>query len=167
MQSTSGLNSVNRQETGGEGAIRITLKSLEGLHRFFNDFRMATLPSPNELPMRYAVVAVRVLQWQGQSTLVVDYAYRMLRARHFECHRVSINGATDQGSGRPRSKAVVCHATTLDLSAKLRGQSLQVVISRDCISNVFTVVFASQQRPADKGSQIFFRPRSLLDNRLR
>ena len=32
-----------------------------------------TLPSPDELPMRYAVAAVRVLQWQNQSTLAVDY----------------------------------------------------------------------------------------------
>jgi len=29
---------------------------------------------------------------------------------HFECHPVSINGATDQGSRRRRSKAVVCSA---------------------------------------------------------
>jgi hypothetical protein len=51
-----------------------------------------------------------------------------------------------------RSKAVVCYATTLDLSGKLRRQSLQVLVTRDCISNIFTVVLASQQMPADKGS---------------
>ena len=67
----------------------------------------ATLPSPNELPMRYAVAAVRVLQWQGQST---GRRLRLPRASrtHFECHPVSINGATDQVSRRRRSKAVVC-----------------------------------------------------------
>ncbi len=27
---------------GGEGGIQITIKSLEGLHRFFNDFRIDT-----------------------------------------------------------------------------------------------------------------------------
>jgi hypothetical protein len=53
--------------------------------------------------MRYAVAAVRVLQWQGQSSLAVDYAYRMLPAQHIECYPVSINGATDQGSRRPRA----------------------------------------------------------------
>jgi len=44
----------------------------------------ATLPSPDELPMRYAVAAVRVLQWQNQGTLAVDYAYRLLRAHTSE-----------------------------------------------------------------------------------
>jgi tetratricopeptide (TPR) repeat protein len=44
----------------------------------------AALPPPDELPMRYAVAAIRVLQWQGQSTLAVDYAYRMLRAHTSE-----------------------------------------------------------------------------------
>ena len=49
----------------------------------------ATLPSPDELPMRYAVPAVRVLQWQSQSTLAVDYAYRVLRAHtsEIEAHK--------------------------------------------------------------------------------
>ena len=44
----------------------------------------ATLPRPDELPMRHAVAAVRVLQWQGQSALAVDYAYRVLRAHTSE-----------------------------------------------------------------------------------
>ena len=44
----------------------------------------ATLPAPGELPMRYAVAAVRVLQWQNQGTLAVDYAYRVLRAHTSE-----------------------------------------------------------------------------------
>jgi hypothetical protein len=39
-------------------------------------------------------------------------------------------------------KIVVCRATTLDLFGKLRGQSVQVFISRDCIFRVFTVVLA-------------------------
>jgi len=49
----------------------------------------ATLPSPDELPMRYAVPSVRVLQWQSQSTLAVDYAYRVLRAHtsEIEAHK--------------------------------------------------------------------------------
>jgi len=42
-----------------------------------------TLQPPDELPMRYALAAIRVLQWQGESTLAVDYAYRLLRATHF------------------------------------------------------------------------------------
>jgi tetratricopeptide (TPR) repeat protein len=44
----------------------------------------ATLPRPEELPMRHAVAAVRVLQWQGQSALAVDYAYRVLRTHTSE-----------------------------------------------------------------------------------
>jgi tetratricopeptide (TPR) repeat protein len=49
----------------------------------------ATLPPADELPMRYAVAAVHVLQWQGQSTLAVDYAYRVLRAHasELEAHK--------------------------------------------------------------------------------
>jgi hypothetical protein len=71
-----------------------------------------------------------------------------------------------RNSGVP-PKHVVCYATTLDFSAELRGQSLQVFISRDCISGVFTVALASQQMPADKGSQMFFRQRYLSHNGLR
>ncbi len=44
----------------------------------------STLPPPDQLPMRYAVPAVRVLQWQGQSKLAVDYAYRLLRSHTSE-----------------------------------------------------------------------------------
>lgn len=49
----------------------------------------STLPPPDELPMRYAVPAVRLLQWQSQSSLAVDYAYRVLRARtsEIEAHK--------------------------------------------------------------------------------
>jgi tetratricopeptide (TPR) repeat protein len=39
----------------------------------------ASLPSPEELPMRYAVATIHALQWSGQAILAVDYAYRMLR----------------------------------------------------------------------------------------
>jgi transcription elongation GreA/GreB family factor len=48
-----------------------------------------TLPSPDELPMRYAAAALRVLQWQNQGTLAVDYAYRVLRAHtsEIEAHK--------------------------------------------------------------------------------
>ena len=42
------------------------------------------LPRPDELPMRYAVAAIQVLQWQGQSTLAVNYAYRVIRAHPSE-----------------------------------------------------------------------------------
>ncbi len=42
------------------------------------------LPSPEELPMRYAVAAIQLLQWQGQGKLAVDYAYRLLRAHTSE-----------------------------------------------------------------------------------
>lgn len=38
------------------------------------------LPTPETLPMRYAVATVHVLQWQDQATFAVDYAYRVLRA---------------------------------------------------------------------------------------
>jgi tetratricopeptide (TPR) repeat protein len=49
----------------------------------------STLPPPDQLPMRYAVPAVRVLQWQSHSTLAVDYAYRALRAHtsEIEAHK--------------------------------------------------------------------------------
>ncbi len=40
----------------------------------------ATLPPPDQLPMRHAMAAVHALQWQGQSKLAVNYAYRVLRA---------------------------------------------------------------------------------------
>jgi hypothetical protein len=33
---------IDNTSNGGEGGIRITLKSLEGLHRFFKDFRTDT-----------------------------------------------------------------------------------------------------------------------------
>jgi tetratricopeptide (TPR) repeat protein len=56
----------------------------------------ATLPSPDELPMRYAVAAVRVLQWQNQGTLAVDYAYRVLRAHtsEIEAHKAYLGSLT-------------------------------------------------------------------------
>jgi len=56
----------------------------------------ATLPSPAELPMRYAVAAVRVLQWQNQGTLAVDYAYRVLRAHtsEIEAHKAYLGSLT-------------------------------------------------------------------------
>jgi hypothetical protein len=44
----------------------------------------ATLPSPDELPMRYAVATIHALQWSNQATLAVDYAYRVLRANNSE-----------------------------------------------------------------------------------
>jgi transcription elongation GreA/GreB family factor len=49
----------------------------------------STLPPPDQLPMRYAVPAVHVLQWQSQSWLAVDYAYRVLRAHtsELEAHK--------------------------------------------------------------------------------
>jgi tetratricopeptide (TPR) repeat protein len=49
----------------------------------------AALPSAAELPMRYAVAAVNVLQWQGMGKLAVDYAYRVLRAHtsEIEAHK--------------------------------------------------------------------------------
>jgi len=56
----------------------------------------AALPSPDELPMRYAVAAVRVLQWQNQGTLAVDYAYRVLRANtsEIEAHKAYLGSLT-------------------------------------------------------------------------
>ena len=49
----------------------------------------STLPPPDDLPMRYAVAVVRVLQWQGQGKLAVDYSYRVLRSHtsEFEAHK--------------------------------------------------------------------------------
>lgn len=47
------------------------------------------LPPPEELPMRYAVAVIHLLQWHGQRRLAVDYAYRVLRT-HFselEAHK--------------------------------------------------------------------------------
>jgi tetratricopeptide (TPR) repeat protein len=40
------------------------------------------LPSPQDLPPRYAVAAVQMLQANGEATLAVDYAYWVLRS-HF------------------------------------------------------------------------------------
>lgn len=47
------------------------------------------LPNPEELPMRYAVATIHALQWSGQTTLAVDYAYKMLRANisELEAHK--------------------------------------------------------------------------------
>src|ERR1700729_1110499 len=47
------------------------------------------LPNPEELPMRYAVATIHALQWSGQPTLAVDYAYKMLRANisELEAHK--------------------------------------------------------------------------------
>ncbi len=42
------------------------------------------LPLPEELPMRYAVPAIHVLQWHGLGKLAADYAYRCLRAHYSE-----------------------------------------------------------------------------------
>jgi hypothetical protein len=42
------------------------------------------LPAPEELPMRYALPVVHVLQWQGQGMLAIEYAYKVLRAHYSE-----------------------------------------------------------------------------------
>ena len=49
----------------------------------------SSLPPPDQLLMRYAVPVVHVLQWQNQSRLAVDYAYRVLRAHtsEIEAHK--------------------------------------------------------------------------------
>jgi hypothetical protein len=52
-------------------------------------------------------------------------------------------------------------ATTLNLSAQARGQSLQVFISRDCISGIFAVVIAFERMRADEGFQMFCGQRGL------
>lgn len=48
-----------------------------------------SLPKPEDLPMRYAVATIHALQWSGQATLAVDYAYRMLRSNisELEAHK--------------------------------------------------------------------------------
>jgi tetratricopeptide (TPR) repeat protein len=38
------------------------------------------LPTPEELPMRYAVAVIHLLQWHDQGRCAVDYAYRLLRS---------------------------------------------------------------------------------------
>jgi tetratricopeptide (TPR) repeat protein/DNA-binding Xre family transcriptional regulator len=43
-----------------------------------------TLPAPEDLPMRYAVPAIHLLQWHAQGKLAVDYAYRLLRSHYSE-----------------------------------------------------------------------------------
>jgi transcription elongation GreA/GreB family factor len=47
------------------------------------------LPPPEELPMRYAVAVIRLLQWHNKGKLAVDYAYRLLRAHcsEVEAHK--------------------------------------------------------------------------------
>jgi tetratricopeptide (TPR) repeat protein len=42
------------------------------------------LPPPEDLPMRYAVPVVHLLQWHGEGRLAVDYAYRLLRSHYSE-----------------------------------------------------------------------------------
>jgi transcription elongation GreA/GreB family factor len=42
------------------------------------------LPPPKDLPMRYAVEVIHLLQWHAQGKLAVDYAYRLLRAHYSE-----------------------------------------------------------------------------------
>jgi tetratricopeptide (TPR) repeat protein len=56
----------------------------------------ATLPSPEELPMRYALAVIHLLQWQDNGTLAVDYAYRMLRAHtsELEAHKAYLASLT-------------------------------------------------------------------------
>jgi tetratricopeptide (TPR) repeat protein len=48
------------------------------------DISEEILPTPESLPMHYAVPVVHLLQWSGQTRLAVDYAYRVLRARYSE-----------------------------------------------------------------------------------
>jgi transcription elongation GreA/GreB family factor len=42
------------------------------------------LPRPEDLPMRYAVAVIQLLQWHNQARLAADYAYRVLRAHYSE-----------------------------------------------------------------------------------
>jgi len=42
------------------------------------------LPSADELPMRYAIAVVNVLQWQGRGRLAVEYSYEVLRSHSSE-----------------------------------------------------------------------------------
>ncbi len=42
------------------------------------------LPPPEEIPMRYVIGVIQLLQWHNQGRLAVDYAYRVLRAHYSE-----------------------------------------------------------------------------------
>lgn len=42
------------------------------------------LPPPEDLPMRYVVGVIQLLQWHNQGRLAVDYAYRVLRVHYSE-----------------------------------------------------------------------------------
>lgn len=69
--------------------LRLALVAMRYGQSDLSPLSESTLPTPVELPMRYAVAAVRVLQWQGQAKFAVDYAYRVLRAHttEFEAHK--------------------------------------------------------------------------------
>jgi tetratricopeptide (TPR) repeat protein len=64
-----------------------------------------TLPSPEDLPMRYAVPAVQVLQWNRENTLAVDYAYQVLRAHHSELEAHKAYLASMMPGSRPEIAA--------------------------------------------------------------
>lgn len=59
------------------------------------------LPSPEELPMRYAVATINLLQLQAQGWLAVDYAYRLLRAHTSELEAYKAYLASLMPGSRP------------------------------------------------------------------
>jgi transcription elongation GreA/GreB family factor len=64
------------------------------------------LPSPEELPMRYAVAAIRLLQWHNQGKLAVEYAYRLLRSHYSEAEAHKAYLASIMGGIRPEDVPV-------------------------------------------------------------
>jgi hypothetical protein len=64
--------------------LRLAIVSMRYGQKGLSQVSETTLPPPEDLPMRYAVAAILLLQWQGQGRLAVDYAYRLLRAHTSE-----------------------------------------------------------------------------------
>jgi hypothetical protein len=61
--------------------------AIVGMHYGQNDLVQVSEeipPPPEDLPMRYAVPVIHLLQWHGQGRLAVDYAYRLLRVHYSE-----------------------------------------------------------------------------------
>jgi tetratricopeptide (TPR) repeat protein len=65
------------------------------------DISEEILPTPDSLPMRYAVPVVHLLQSSGQTRLAVDYSYRVLRAHYSELEAHKAYLASLLSSSRP------------------------------------------------------------------
>ncbi len=60
--------------------LRLAIVALRFGRKDLARISVAAMPLAEEIPMRYAVPAIHVLQWGDQAMEAVDYAYRVLRA---------------------------------------------------------------------------------------